>query len=118
LKNFGTASKNISTYWFCVRFSYEEVATLQTGNLVLAPNEEISITVILDDTSSDVSFYSTNTFGSADAMSDFMQYGEGGIGRESVANTKGIWTSGDFVDNPGPFSYTGDGNTNGVSVWE
>lgn len=118
LKNFGTASKNISTYWFCVRFNYEEVATLQTGNLVLAPNEEISITVTLDDTSSDVSFYSTDTFGSADAMSDFMQYGEGGIGRESVANTKGIWTSGDFLDNPGPFSYTGDGNTNGVSVWE
>ncbi|MEM9858597.1 MAG: hypothetical protein AAF843_14645 [Bacteroidota bacterium] len=120
LKNFGNASKDISSYWFCIRFSYNEVSTLSatSGNFILAPNEEITISVTVDDTSSDVGFYNTNSFASASAMDDFMQFGGSGIGRETVADTKGIWSAGDFVDSSGPFSYTGDGTTNGVSTWQ
>ncbi|MEO1098669.1 MAG: hypothetical protein AAFX57_13095, partial [Bacteroidota bacterium] len=88
------------------------------SNLILAPNEEISIPVTLDDASSDVGFYSTNTFGSSDALTDFMQYGDSGIGRESVADDKGIWIPGDFVNGVGPYSYTGTGDENGLDNWD
>ncbi|MEM7107802.1 MAG: hypothetical protein AAF519_06225 [Bacteroidota bacterium] len=120
LRNFGNASKDISSYWFCLRFSYNQVSTLtaQQGNFILAPTEEVVISVDMNDTSSDVGFYSTDIFASSEAMSDFMQYGEGGIGRESVAESKGIWTAGDFVENPGPFTYNGDGTATGASTWQ
>lgn len=119
LKNFGDASLDIENYWFCRRFAYDRLGTLTaaSGNFILAPDEEISISVSMNTTSSDMGLYNTNTFGSSTAMEDFVQYGEGGIGREGVANTKGIWTTGDFVPNPGPFNYTGNGIDNGLNFW-
>ena len=43
--------------------------------------------------------------------------GGGGLGRESVAVTKGIWGMGDFLDGPAPYDYIGDGTQNGVKFW-
>lgn len=44
----------------------------------------------LNDTSADLGLYNTNSFANAAAMEDFVQYGGSGIGRESVAASKGI----------------------------
>jgi len=50
-------------------------------------------------------------------MVDFTQWGAGGIGRESVAVTKGIWSTGDFICGSDPFNYIGDGVQNGLNYW-
>lgn len=123
LKNFGNASQDISGYWFCLRKVYPSVAgsTATAGNLILAPNEEIEFTVNINDTSSDVGLYINNSgFGNANNIQDFMQFGEDvdTSGREDVAVTAGIWTVDEFVANPGPFSYTGNGSENGASFWD
>ena len=123
LKNFGTASQDISGYFFCLRKVYPSVAgsTATTGNLILAPNEEIEFTVSINDTSSDVGLYINNSgFANSDNLQEFMQFGEDvdTSGREDVAVAAGIWTVDEFVANPGPFSYTGDGAQNGASFWD
>ena len=51
-------------------------------------------------------------------MIDYMQYGNNGNSRESVAVAKGIWGAGDFVPNIAPYTYIGDGDQTGVAFWE
>ncbi|TRX58226.1 hypothetical protein FNH22_14285 [Fulvivirga sp. M361] len=119
LKNFGDAPQDLTDIFLCNRFSYEKISALSTADLTLDPDETIVIDRTLDDTSSDVGLYSTNSFTSAEAMMDFMQYGEdvAAGGRASVAIEKGIWTAGEFVENGTPYDYTGDGSQNGASSW-
>ena len=122
LKNFGNASKNISEYFFCLRKIYPALSSLEaSGNLILAPNEELELTVSINDTSSDVGLYINNSgFASSANILDFMQFGEDvdGAGRENVAVEAGIWTEDEFVSNPGPFEYSGNGDQRGASFWE
>jgi len=99
LRNIGTTNVDITNWWICHLFSYSQISSLSvTGNLDMAPGD---ITVIsgfsLNGTSSDFGIYSSASFGSSAAMQDFVQWGAGGQGRESVAVAKGIWTAGDFV---------------------
>ena len=122
LKNFGNASQNVSSYFFCRRKSYSGLSglTVTSGNLILAPNEELEFTLTIDDTSSDVALYLNNSgFANPDNILDFMQFGADvdAAGREDVAVGAGIWTENDFVTNPDPFEYTGDGDQNGASFW-
>lgn len=104
LTNDGSTSEDISSLWFCARFSYARLDSLSIvggGDLILDPGEFVVFSGFgLDDTSSDVGLYSTNSFGSAAAMLDFAQYGASGIGREGVAVSAGIWTAGDFIGTP------------------
>ncbi len=95
-------SIDISNYWLCSRISYESLSgvTLVTGSLVLDAGQRVTLktnSLDLDDTSADLGLYSTNTFANSDSMVDFIQWGAGGLGRESVAVAKGIWTTGDFI---------------------
>ena len=124
LKNFGDASMDISGYFFCARRVYDQLSgvTVTSGNLILAPNEELEFNLEINDTSSDVALYNTGgAFANADTIVDFMMYGEDlpdGNTREEVAGAANIWTAGDFVANPGPFNYTGDGDQLGATFWE
>ena len=125
LHNYGSTNnpQNISSYWFCARISYEGVSatTLISGSTNLAIGSDVVLrmnSLNFNVTSSDIGFYSSPSFSSAAAMEDFMQYGGGGIGRENVAVTKGIWTAGDFIDpsvNP-PYQYFGNGMQTGGSA--
>ncbi|MEO1050156.1 MAG: hypothetical protein AAFX87_06010 [Bacteroidota bacterium] len=123
LKNFGDASMDISSYFFCRRKAYSGLSTLTvtSGNLILAPNEELEFTLTINDTSSDVALYLNNSgFANPANIVDFMQFGEdvGSAGREDVAVGANIWPENDFVANPGPFQYTGDGDQNGATFWD
>jgi len=117
LWNIGADTVDISSYWLCSRFNYAELNTLniESGDLVLEPDTYVVLTgFAFDDQSADVGLYSVNSFTDPNAMVDFIQYGNGGIGRESVAATKGIWTAGTFVPwvaTPGEsISYDGSGD--------
>ena len=102
--NSGLSSVDISSYWICSRFSYDQVSngTLLSGSSNLAPGAYVSYTTpfVLNDPNGDFSFYSTPSFGASSAMVDFVQWGSSGNGRESVAVAKGIWSAGEFVSGP------------------
>ncbi len=128
IKNFGSTTEDISAYRLCAIFSYNALSdmTLISGDLVnFAPNAEVELTVVfsnsnvLSDSASDLGLYlPSGSFGSAANMVDFMQYGGGGIGRENVAVSKGIWTAGSFVSATPPYEYIGSGTQNGFQFWD
>ncbi|NBC57864.1 MAG: T9SS type A sorting domain-containing protein [Bacteroidetes bacterium] len=120
LKNFGSSAQNVGSWWVCSLFVYQQISNLSitNGNMMMMPNDEIIFTGFsLNDSSSDLGLYNSNSFGSSTAMEDFVQWGAGGQGRESVAVAKGIWTAGDFLSSSGPFAYQGNGTQNGLGFW-
>lgn len=120
IQNFGASMVPINDYWFCTLFVYNQLSsfTIDSGSLNLASGATVKLSGLnLRDSDADLGLYTTNSFGSAAAMSDFMQWGDAGNGRESVANSAGLWTSGEFLAGSGPFVYSGNGTQNGASVW-
>jgi hypothetical protein len=95
LTNFGTTTQDLSSWFWCHRFSYPQPG----GSLAARETKQYSIST-LNTTSSDLCLYNSGSFGSASAMQDFVQWGGGGIGRESVAVAKGIWATGAFLALP------------------
>ena len=122
IKNFGSSMVNISDYRLCSRLLYTgslSSLTIDDGSLMLAGGASVTISGFsVDDVSADLALYlPSGSFADAANMVDFMQYGAAGIGRESVAVTKGIWTAGEFIDDSSPFTYTGGGDDRGASFW-
>ncbi len=116
LKNFGTTAVDVSGWWFCSRFIYTQLnsMTLMSGSLNIPPGGIVALSgKSLDDTSADLGLYNSATFASTSAMEDFVQWGAAGLGRESVAVSKGIWTAGDFIATVAAghsIEYDGDGD--------
>ena len=122
IKNFGGSMVDISDYRLCARFVYSQNLTSDvttvSGSSMLQGGDTLVVSWEITDASSDVGIYlAAGSFGDSAAMVDFMQYGDSGIGREGVANTKGIWTAGEFIDGNAPYTYTGSGSENGLSSW-
>ncbi len=119
LKNFGSSSVDVSNWWFCTLFDYTRVGALPvlSGELNIPAGGILALSGIgLNDNSADLGLYNSGSFGSTTAMEDFLQWGGGGQGRESVAVSKGIWTAGDFAAAPADghsLEYDGDGNAAG-----
>lgn len=123
IHNYGGTTINISNYWLCSLLSYGELngmTIIDGGSMMLASGADVTVTssVALNNTAADLGLYNTNSFGSASAMEDFLQWGSAGNGRESVANTAGLWTTGDFIMLAPPYQYNGDGFQNGVTNWD
>ena len=131
IKNFGGSTVDISTYRLCALFKYTSNLTsgitVNSGSMNLTAGSEVEFIAPGGASSSwgnltsnsDLGLYeASGSFGSTTAMIDFVQWGSGGHGRESVANSKGIWTSGEFVSGDEPYSYIGNGSENGASFWE
>jgi len=97
---------DLTNYWLCSRISYERLgtSTVVSGALSILPGQRTvfkTSTLNFNNASADLGLYSTNSFADPNSMVDFVQWGAGGLGRESVAVSKGIWTTGDFVPTPG-----------------
>ncbi|WP_162843302.1 T9SS type A sorting domain-containing protein [Ichthyenterobacterium magnum] len=126
IHNYGGSTVNIANYRLCSLIAYRTLSsqtTVQSGSLNLGPNQDVVVSIngggYLNDTAADLGLYlATGSFGDATRMVDFMQWGSGGNGRESVAVTKGIWTAGTFVNVSPPYEYTGNGGQNGASFWD
>ena len=90
IKNFGTSSVNVSSYWFCSLFSQGQLKDLNVinGSLHIPPGGILAVSgFLLNNSAADIGLYETNSFGSSSAMKDFVQWGSGGNGHESVATT-------------------------------
>ena len=123
LRNYSpSATIDMSGWWLCNFPAYTLLADQSpTGSLILAPGAEVTVTstVNINPTDSELGLYNTNSFGSAAAMEDYIQWGSAGHGRESVAVAAGIWGAGTFIMDAPPFEYTGDGLTEfGVNFWQ
>ena len=124
IKNFGSTTVNISSWWFCALGSYNQISsmTIVSGDPAnLAANGLLVVTgKNLSNTASDLGLYNSNSTGftSPSDMEDFVQWGSGGLTRENVAVAKGIWTAGEFVATAASGSsieYDGEGNA--ASDW-
>lgn len=121
LKNFGSDSQDLRSYFICNERGYALVSSLvNTQDIILGPDETIELNRQLNPSASDVALYQDDAFESANSMVDFMQYGAdtGNAGRQNVAVTKGIWTFATFVGGSGPYDYVGTGSEVGASSWE
>lgn len=120
LKNFGSSAQNVSNWQVCSLFNYEQISNLNiiNGNMMMMPDDEITFTGFsLNDNASDLGLYNSSAFGLTSAMQDFVQWGAGGQGRESVAVSKGVWSAGDYLSSSGAIAYQGDGTENGIDSW-
>jgi len=125
IKNLGSTDEDISSYWICSRIRYDQISdlTIVNGDYNLSPNEEVEFTssITLNETSADLGLYiigAGDSFGSSTAMIDFLQWGAGGIGRESVAVAKGIWAAGEFINTTTTYEFTGSSSDTGSSFWQ
>lgn len=127
LRNYGTASVDITGYRFAHKGNYPALTslTLVGGGVIIGPaNTRIisGFTFASHTVGSDVSLFVPGTlaadFTSPAKMVDFMQYGAAGNLTESVAVSKGIWGAGTFVAGLPSFLYSGNGSTDvGVAFW-
>jgi hypothetical protein len=117
IKNNGTMTINISTFYLCDFPAYTQLAslTVESGSLTLTPGSLVVVsgwTIAGND--GELGLYTTPSYTTASAMMDYVEWGSTGHTRSSVAQTAGIWTVGDFVPafTAGQsISYSGTGNT-------
>ena len=98
LRNTGSGTIDIGSWWFCARFDYGRVGLLPIvsgDDYILTPGEILVVRPSwddLDDNASDLGLFIDGDFGNSASMVDFVQWGSGAsIGRASVAVAKGIW---------------------------
>ena len=139
LKNFGSSTIDISGYWLCERPNYDRIGdagavSIVSGDLVLAPNEEVIVNVspagqsggfsAITDLSdnSELGLFASSSFGSTDpdVYLDFVTWG--GITnptRAQQAVDAGRWDDANsFVAGAAPFEYLGDANDVGADFWQ
>lgn len=110
LKNVGASPANIGGWIFCHQFIYNSVLpanfTIPAGGYALVhfnqsgsntstevffPGDQLAAVT-------DLALYATANFTSSSAIRAFIQFGgHPGSGRESVAQSAGLWSSGDFI---------------------
>ncbi|MDH3649048.1 MAG: T9SS type A sorting domain-containing protein, partial [Saprospiraceae bacterium] len=124
IKNVGTAAQDISSLWLCQFPSYVQFSdmtiTCQGGDLMLDSGEVVAFQAPFSFQASDgeLAIYSTNSFGSSSAIVDYVEWGSTGHERSSVAQSAGIWPSGDFVAAfAGSNSISYDGEGDAASDW-
>ena len=113
ITNVGTESGNLQGHWICQRPSYQELPSIEVapgesvaislgGSVFLPPPGTLTIEGQLNigsiaASSGEIGLYSSNTFGSADAIVSYVEWGNSGHGRSSTAVEAGAWDDGGFV---------------------
>ncbi len=103
LKNFGSSSVDVSSWWFCSQINYNPISTMtaESGDKNIPAGGILVLSGRNFANNADLGLYTNNnSFPSSSNMEDFVQWGSslGSGGRESVASAKGIWTVGTFVN--------------------
>ncbi len=113
ITNVGTEAGNLGGHWICQRPSYQELPAIDVG-----PGESVAISLGgsvflpppgtltiegqfniggISASSGEIGLYSTNSFGSADAIVSYVEWGDTGHGRSGTAVEAGVWDDGGFV---------------------
>lgn len=117
--NNGDITVDLSSYWICFgpgRYGQIGNLTAVSGTAELPAGEflvlQLEGALAMGDEEG-LGLYSNNSFTSADAIVDFVQWGAAGSPRENVAAEAGIWAAGDFVPGVGQsasIEYDGEGD--------
>lgn len=115
IQNVGDTPGSLAGHWLCQRPAYHELpdVELQPGEVAqvfVTGRDEIfgprSGAVLVEGTAGigafdavdgEVGLYSSNSFGSTDAIISYVEWGSSGHGRSDTAVAAGIWASGGFV---------------------
>ena len=139
IKNFGTETIDISSYWLCQRPQYDQLGesgsiAIIAGDFLLEPGEEVVIdvspagasggfTAITDlPDNGELGLFSEASFGSIDPeiLLDFVSWG--GVTeptRADQAFAANRWDDvASFVEGNAPFTYIGGADDIGASFWE
>ncbi len=119
IKNNGTQSIDISSYWLCNFPAYDQLSTLTIqcgGDLILDPGELVTVisNFNIDENDGELALYTINSFSDVSAIFDYVEWGSSGHQRSSLAASAGIWTAGDFVASfsaGNSIEYDGQGNS-------
>ncbi len=117
ITNTGDETGNLGGHWLCQRPAYqvlpdfelapgESVAISLGGNVFLPPPGVLTIDDQLNlgglsPSSGELGLYSSNAFGSPDAIVSYVEWGGTGHGRSDTAIEAGIWNDGGFVATTG-----------------
>ncbi|MFQ5555207.1 MAG: hypothetical protein ACE5GC_07560 [Acidimicrobiia bacterium] len=99
LRNVGSTDYDLSGHFFCNRPNYvplpaETVAAGATMTVDLAG-------LGISGDGGELGLYTSASFGDAESIVRYVEWGNAGHGRTSTAIEAGVWGSGDFVDNGG-----------------
>ena len=113
ITNVGTETGSLGGHWVCQRPSYQELPAIDIGpgesvaislggDVFLPPPGTLTIEAQLNlgsitASSGEIGLYSSNSFGSADAIVSYVEWGNSGHGRSSTAVEAGAWDEGGFV---------------------
>jgi hypothetical protein len=113
ITNVGTEAGNLGGHWICQRPSYQELPAIDVGpgesvaislggSVFLPPPGTLTIEGQLNiggisASSGEIGLYSTNSFGSADAIVSYVEWGDTGHGRSGTAVEAGVWDDGGSV---------------------
>jgi len=111
LQNTGNTPWNLTGHYLCQRPSYFALpdVTIPAGDIYWvgigvdhdAPGVGANGAVgTFDPDGGEVGLYSSSSFGDANAILSYVEWGSTGHGRSSVAVAAGIWEAGDFVTVP------------------
>jgi hypothetical protein len=121
LTNLGTVAQNVGTWNLCYFPDYDPISSMVSLSGTVNLNPGGSITVIWPycrGNDGEVGLYvNAANFNLASNMRDYMEWGNAGHTRESVAVTGGYWFTGDFVPNDPGFTYIGTGTDHGDAFW-
>ena len=97
--NNGDVDFDLSNYWLCLGSgTYQQIGNLTpvSGDINLAPGEYLVLDYTqLNRASGGFGLYNAPSFGSSEALEDFVQWGAAGSQREPVAVGAQEWTTND-----------------------
>lgn len=91
---------DVSDYWLCTFPTYDQVNNFEIicGSYTIPPGETLVICGwSIDPLDGELGLYTINSFNSADAIVDYVEWGSTGHQRSSVAIAAGVWTTGEFI---------------------
>jgi hypothetical protein len=113
ITNVGTEAGSLEGHWLCQRPSYQALPALELGagesvaislggDAFAPPAGALTVDGALDlgsiaASSGEIGLYSSNSFGSADAIVSYVEWGNSGHGRSATAVEAGVWDDGGFV---------------------
>lgn len=99
IRNDGDEPYDLTGHYLCNRPNYSQVPaeTIASGGTIEVSAASLGVT----SGNGELGVYTSNSFGSADAIVRYVQWGSDSHGRTSVAVSAGVWAAGDWVDNGG-----------------
>lgn len=103
LHNSGEEAVDAADLWLCNRPDYARIGDLEviSGDLNVPPGGLLVVSwASVAASDAELGLYASNSFGSAEALLDYLQWGAAGHGREGVAAEAGLWPAGAFLEAP------------------